>query len=136
MFYNNTLNNIFQHILTITYGHPVTLFISSHNISHHKYVQTTKDIFRTTKVQYRWNILNLLLFYNHIVSQILKNDYNYIVAQKKLGRPVFKQFLSELIFMIAHQGVMFYLNWKFTILFLIIPYTFAKWGIISLSLYW
>ena len=37
-----------------------TSYIPGHNLSHHKYLQTRKDIMRTSKMKYRWQSLNLL----------------------------------------------------------------------------
>src|SRR6478672_1573024 len=31
------LNRFFQVILTLTYGHPVSMFVPGHNLSHHKH---------------------------------------------------------------------------------------------------
>lgn len=45
-------------ILTLSYGHPSSSYVPGHNLSHHKYTQTTKDFMRTSKVKYRWNFLN------------------------------------------------------------------------------
>jgi fatty acid desaturase len=125
---------MFFYLLTCTYGHPVTGFISSHNMSHHRYTQSRKDVFRTTKVQYRWNFLNYILFYSDIAPQILKNDLKYLNAQRKLGRPIFWQFIREFIVLLAYQGVLLYLNWKLFLLFVFIPHTCAKLGIVNISI--
>lgn len=55
-FRNYHLNTLWNILLTHTYGHPVSTLIPGHNLSHHKYVQTPKDAFRTTRMRWRYFI--------------------------------------------------------------------------------
>ena len=55
-------NRVFQVVLTLTYGHPVSAFVPGHNLSHHKHTQTRRDVMRTTKVDLGWNLLSILAF--------------------------------------------------------------------------
>ena len=45
-------------LLTISYGHPSSTYVPGHNLSHHKYTQSEKDFMRTSKVNFKWNLLN------------------------------------------------------------------------------
>jgi fatty acid desaturase len=56
VFHQRWANRLFQVVLTLTYGHPVSAYVPGHNLSHHKYTQSNKDVMRTTKVQFRWNL--------------------------------------------------------------------------------
>ena len=56
------LNKVYQVVLTLTYGHPVSAYVPGHNLSHHKHTQSRRDVMRTTKTRYRWNLLNGLFF--------------------------------------------------------------------------
>src|SRR5256885_8586212 len=42
-------NRVFQVILTLTYGHPVSAYVPGHNLSHHRHTQSRKAVMRTTK---------------------------------------------------------------------------------------
>ena len=41
-FKNRTLETIWHHALSMTYGHPVSTFVPGHNLSHHRYSRPTK----------------------------------------------------------------------------------------------
>src|SRR5687767_8650180 len=56
VFHQRWLNRVFQCVLTLTYGHPVSAYVPGHNLSHHKHTQTRRDVMRTTKVRYRSNL--------------------------------------------------------------------------------
>src|SRR5690349_22194051 len=58
VFHQRWANRLFQAVLTLTYGHPVSAYVPGHNLSHHKYTQSRKDVMRTTKTRFRWNLLN------------------------------------------------------------------------------
>jgi fatty acid desaturase len=49
VFHPRWANRLFQVALTLTYGHPVSAYVPGHNLSHHKYTQSRKDVMRTTK---------------------------------------------------------------------------------------
>ena len=59
-FKSETHNRLFFLCLTLWQGASVTTYIPGHNLSHHKYLETRKDIMRTSKMKYRWQSLNLL----------------------------------------------------------------------------
>src|SRR2546427_2150332 len=39
IFGSRALNRLFQVVLTLTYGHPVSSFVPGHNLPHHRYTQ-------------------------------------------------------------------------------------------------
>ena len=51
VFRSRPLNRAFQVAVSLTYGHPVSMFVPGHNLSHHKYLQTAKDRMRTDKMR-------------------------------------------------------------------------------------
>ena len=42
-FLNAWHESVWRHMLSHTYGHPVSTFVSGHNLSHHRYTQTAMD---------------------------------------------------------------------------------------------
>ena len=71
VFHQRWLNRVFQVALTLTYGHPVSAYVPGHNLSHHKYTQTRRDVMRTSKLRYRWNLLNQILFFHTVSGAII-----------------------------------------------------------------
>ena len=53
---------------------------------------------------------------------------------RKLGRPIFWQFIREFAVLLTYQGILIYLNWKLFLLFVFIPHTVGKLGIVNISI--
>jgi fatty acid desaturase len=132
VFKNKIYNEIFEILLSISYGHPVSSFIPGHNKSHHVYTQTSKDAMRTTKLQYKWHLLNLLLFQQTVSPQILINDIKYITSQK--GTYFYKKAIREFRIVMLLNSLLFFLEFKKFFLLFHIPHLFAQWAIVSINM--
>lgn len=142
IFRSRVMNQIFQVLLTPTYGHPVSMFVPGHNLSHHKYMQTPKDRMRTDKMRFRWNLLNQLFFNFAVGPAIFKDNAAYVRLMKEKRPRWYHQFLLELAFygfflvgtiagMIATWGVVAGLiRW---VVFVFIPHQYAVWGISGIN---
>ena len=86
-FYNEQglANRLFYLMLTIWNGAPVTAYVPGHNLSHHKYLQTRRDIMRTNKVNFGSQALNIIAFFPSILGSIQSNDFKYMQAQRRKG---------------------------------------------------
>lgn len=126
-------NRVFQVVLTLTYGHPVSAYVPGHNLSHHKYTQSPRDVMRTTKVRYRWNLLNGLLFQVRVVRDILPADMRYFKAMYRRNPPWFRQMLIESFVFLGSMGLLLALDWKKFVLYVLIPHQYAAWGIVSMN---
>ncbi|KAK8130835.1 hypothetical protein PG984_007273 [Apiospora sp. TS-2023a] len=134
VFWKSWLNNCYQICLSLQYGFPVSVFVPGHNLSHHKYPQQARDIMRTTKVHYNWNLLNGLLFFWHVVLTGGDEDAQYFAAQARLNRPIARQRRREEIFVWGAMAVLLLLDWRRWIWFALLPQFYAKWSILSLNL--
>jgi fatty acid desaturase len=134
VFKQRGLNRLFQIALTMTYGHPVSAFVPGHNLSHHKHTQTRRDVMRTTKVRYRWNLLNGLLFLAHVGPGIMKGENEYFAAMRKRSPVWFRQLITEFGVLYAAYAVLAYIDWKAFLLFVFLPHKYAAWGIITINL--
>lgn len=128
------LNKLFQIVLTCTYGHPVTCFVPGHNLSHHHHTQQPEDLMRTTKLRFKWHLLNGLFFFLRIGVDMLGTEGAYFEVQKKRGHPIYKQMIREKTCLYTMYAVLAILNWKKFLVFCILPHTFAKFCIITLNL--
>ncbi|WP_437496840.1 fatty acid desaturase family protein [Sorangium sp. So ce1099] len=133
VFRRRWMNRAFQIALTLTYGHPVSAYVPGHNLSHHKYTQSRRDVMRTTKVRYRWNLLNGLLFMSRVVRDILPADMRYFKAMYRRNPPWFRQMLLESAVFLGAMGVLLALDWKKFILYVLIPHQYAAWGIVTMN---
>ncbi|MBM4393967.1 MAG: fatty acid desaturase, partial [Deltaproteobacteria bacterium] len=93
IFRHRSLNKLFQVVLTQTYGHPVSTFVPGHNLSHHRFTETARDVMRTTKVRYRWHLLNLLLFFPKVAKGITRGEWAYIKRMRTEKPRWFRQLL-------------------------------------------
>lgn len=65
VFHSVALQKVFQLLLTVAYGQPCSVYQPAHNRSHHRHTGTRQDLMRSTKLQYRWNFLNIALSKEH-----------------------------------------------------------------------
>ena len=82
--YNSSMANKFvQMLLTLTYGHPVSSYVPGHNLSHHKYTQSKKDVMSSYLVNSKYHSWNLLSFQPKVGLSVMQSDFRYIMFQKK-----------------------------------------------------
>lgn len=127
-------NNIWQFVLSLSYGFPVSTLIPGHNLSHHKYTQGPKDVIRTTKMRWSYNLFNLLFFIPTVMMPIQIQDGKYLNVQRKLGRPIFWQSLRELTLFAVINAAFCFWDWQSFICLILLPQLFAKVAIISINL--
>jgi fatty acid desaturase len=133
VFRKRAWNRIFQLVLTPTYGHPVSMFVPGHNLSHHKYLQQPKDRMRTDKMRFRWNFLNQLTFAWVVGGPITRDNFEYAAAMRTRKPRWFLQLCLEMGVFLLFIGVTLALSWKKFILFVLIPHQYAAWGIMGVN---
>lgn len=133
IFTNRWLNKAFQVVLTLTYGHPVSSYVSGHNLSHHMYMQQDRDVMRTTKVNYRWHLMNLLAFVPTVGGAVTKGDFAFAKIMRKQRPRWFRQFAVEAIVLVVVTVALFILDWRKALLYWYVPHLWAAWGIIAIN---
>jgi len=133
IFKQRWMNKVFQHVLSFCYGHAVSAFVPGHNFSHHKYTQREKDVMRTTKMRWRWNFLNQLLFFHTMLPDIMRDEQRFVNAMRKERPAWFWQYWTEMIIFLATQLALLYLNWKAFIILVFIPHHYGVWGIVGVN---
>ncbi len=133
MWRNKTLNRFTQVLLTVTYGHPVSSYVPGHNLSHHRHTQTNKDLMRTHKLRFRWNLLNQIFFGWVVGPPILKANIEFVRRTRHKRPKWFRQFLVEAAVYFGYLGTMLALDWKLFLLLVVIPHQYAAWGIMGIN---
>lgn len=135
VFDNTFLNRIYRTLLTIWQGGPVSTYESGHNKTHHIYLETDKDPMRCTKVQYSWDILNVLLFFVSTMPEIVENDNKYIYKAYIESNWMFlSYFLIEFIVHIYFMGICTYVYGVYkTLIVYMVPTLCGKSMIITLN---
>jgi fatty acid desaturase len=133
VFKSRPLNSIFQIALSLTYGHPVSMFVPGHNLSHHKYTQQPRDRMRTDKLRFRWNLLNQLFFSMVVGPVIFRDNARFAKAMRQRNPKWYRQFVFELVVYIGFLAVLAALDWRKFIVFVMIPHQYAAWGIMGIN---
>lgn len=128
-------NKIVQLLLTLTYGHPVSSYVPGHNLSHHKYTQSKRDVMSSYLVRGKCHAWNFIRFQPSVSLSVLQSDFRYIMYQKERGNWMFvSQAMRELAFLIVTQAALLY-NGGFSKWFVLfyVPHFFAQYTIVTLS---
>jgi len=134
VFHQRWANRAFQVVLTLTYGHPVSAYVPGHNLSHHKHTQSRRDVMRTSKTRFRYNLFNGMFFMSRVGKDIFRADMRYFKAMYRRNPPWFRQMLVEATIFIGSMGALIVLDWKKFLLYVLIPHQYAAWGIITMNL--
>ncbi len=134
IFTSRPLNRVFQVVLTLTYGNPVSSYVPGHNLSHHKHTQSRRDVMRTSKTRHRWHLLNGLFFIVHVAPAILKGDQRYFKAMFKRNPPWAWQMALEWVVLHGCYVALLVLDWKKFLFYVFLPHKYAAWGIITMNL--
>ena len=135
IFKKRGFNRFFQMILSLSYGHPVSAYVSGHNYSHHKHTQSYRDNIRTTKINFRWNFLNQLLFFYRMGGDILTNEIRFAKLMRKEKPKWFRQYMNEFYLVFGIKILLLIVDWQKCLFVLILPHQYAVWGVIGTN-YW
>lgn len=133
-FRSEWLNQIFFMVLSLNFGHTPAVYVPGHNLSHHRNLQTRKDIFRTTRMKFKWNFLNWLLYMPSCLGSIQDNDTNYFNAQKRKDRPIYHQLRREVFYFVAVQLILVLIDARKWFWVFWLPHMMGKYLIMSIGM--
>ena len=133
IFRGRAANRVLQVVLSLTYGSAVSAFVSGHNLSHHKFTQSPRDVMRTTKVRHAWNLPNLFEFVVRVGIAIAKADRQYASAMRRRLPTWYRQYVLENAAVLGVTALLLVLDWRKALLYWLIPHVYAAWGIISMN---
>ena len=125
------LEQLWRVVLTIGYGHPCQTFLSGHNLSHHRFTQTTRDPMRTTKVRFQWHFLNLLLFQPMVAGDVFRQDLRFLRMSTGPSRATYAAQIAALLIL---RLTLLSLDVRRTLVLVFAPCLFAQWGIVTMNL--
>jgi fatty acid desaturase len=133
VFKQRWLNKVFQVWVSLSYGFPISDYVPGHNLSHHRFTQQREDVMRTTRVNFSWNLLNLLFFMPAVTPGILRGNAMFKEVMGPRAAPWKRQLLIEGIIVWSVKIGCLILDWQKTLLYVFIPHIFANWGIVSVN---
>jgi fatty acid desaturase len=128
------MNSLWQVVLTLTYGHPVASYVPGHNLSHHQHTESRRDVMRTDKARFRYNLFNLMFFTASISGSIMGAEWGYAKWSFRRRPRWARQLLFEAVVLIAVVVALFALDWRKALLYVVVPWQYAAWGIVTMNL--
>jgi len=136
VFKKRWMNRVFQVWLSLSYGFPISEYLPGHNLSHHKFTQLKEDVMRTSKVSFRWNLLNLALFFFYVAPAVTAGNYRYRRAMRATHPAWNRQLTLEIVAVWGVKAALLIVNWRLALLYCILPHLFALWGITTVNFLW
>jgi fatty acid desaturase len=133
IFKRRWMNQLMQVWISLSYGFPISEYVPGHNLSHHKFMQQREDVMRTTKVNFRWNLLNFLLFFFVVGPGVTAGNYRYKKVMKERLPSWNRQLWVEIIAVWGVKVALLLVDWRKALLFVIVPHLFAVWGITTVN---
>jgi fatty acid desaturase len=134
VFRSRGLNKALGFALSLAYGFAVSDYIPGHNLSHHRYTQTRRDVMRTSKAPFRWHLLNLLFFFFCVALDVIAANGRYVAEARDRHRTWLRQRNLEVALVWTVKIALLILDWKRALLFVGIPHVGAVWGITTVNL--
>ena len=134
VFHRRWMNSAFQIWVSLSYGFPISDYIPGHNLSHHRFLQAREDVMRTSKVRFRWNLLNLLAFPFAVSPSILKGNRRY--GKLKGSAAWRRQLHLEMVVVWGVKVALFALDWRKALCFVLVPHLVANLGIVGINFLW
>lgn len=133
---SRTLNNVTQVALSLAYGFPVTEYIPGHNLSHHRYLETRRDVMRTSKVRFHWNWINLMLFFPIVGIDVIRANAAYARFARGKNKSWDRQHGIETAATWGVTAALALVDWKRALTVVLFPHLFAVWGITTVNFLW
>ncbi len=135
IFHSKTMNKIMQYVLSVAYGYSVSAFVPGHNFSHHKELETPKDIMRSSKARFKWHLLNQLFFFFIVTRGAAKYEFKWAAKMRTEKPEWFRQWLVESVMVFAVKLAMLYVNWQAALIFIWLPHFYALWALLGVNLW-
>jgi fatty acid desaturase len=136
VFTKRWMNRAFQVWVSLSYGYPISEYIPGHNLSHHRYTQMREDVMRTSKVRFRWNLLNLLFFFPAVTPSILRGNARFKRLRGAKATAWRRQFLLEAVVVWSVKVALLLLDWRKALVLMVLPHAFANFGIVTINFLW
>jgi fatty acid desaturase len=127
------LNRATRVVLSLTYGFPVSEYIPGHNLSHHRYTQQRRDVMRTSKVRFSWNLANILAFFSSVAFDVMRANTRYTGFAKERRPDWYTERNVQAVAAWGLKIALLLVDWKKALLFVFVPHLGAVWGITTVN---
>jgi fatty acid desaturase len=88
---------------------------------------------RTSKLRFRWNLLNQLLFLPGVALAITRAENAYTLWARKRRPRWFRQFVLESAVFYGVYAALLLTDWRRFLIYVWIPHLYAAWGIVGIN---
>ena len=125
------LNLLTDWWLTVFYGMPIFAWIPTHNRNHHRYNNKMDDVTRTYRHSESNDFVSLIQYpsisgYNQMRESVIP----YMKELKAKNKQQYYENLGQLAALVLWLAVFFTLNWKYALLFVLIPQQVSQFMVI------
>ena len=131
-FANRLAERAFRVALTILSGSPTSLYVPGHNESHHRHLETEKDMMRTSRMKYDSDALNLLLFAPTVIPDVIRNERAFMRAKR--GSDLHRRYVTESTCYHCLLVLLCVANWRKALRVYVVPTLVGKACIITLNM--
>jgi fatty acid desaturase len=132
-FVPRSLNKGFGVLISLAMGIPATTIVAMHNYNHHVYNNHDEDHVRVSVVNFRWNLLNLLLFPFVAVFHYLPAKRRDLRAWKTERPQLHRQIWLERLILYPVLLTLAILGPLETLLYIVLPQLYGQWGILAIN---
>jgi len=133
-FRDTSWNSGFELWLSVLTAHPCSGIITSHNELHHGRNNTDADFVRCSLVRYRSNLLNFLMFFFVSLKAMYQNKPSDLREWRGKRSQLYRQAIAERILVYVSMVVVLFFDWRSTLQYLIAPWLFAQWFLVTINL--
>lgn len=134
VFRDRIWNSIFQLLLMFGSGQPPTGILTAHNERYHGQPDSEHDFVRTSLVRSRWNFINLLVFPFLSVATMIREKPDALKHWKSARPRLYRQALLERSVFYSVMSLLLFLDWRATLLFLVLPWIGAQFMLVGVNL--
>ncbi len=127
---NKWMNVLTDNWLTIFYGFPIFGWIPTHNINHHKYINTEPDYTKTYRYSEKNNLLTLLTYPSISGFFQQKAIKEYLKSLKTKDRERYYLSWLQILVLVTWILAALAINWKNALVFIIIPQQVSMFAVL------
>jgi fatty acid desaturase len=130
------LNRVTRIVVSVAYGFAINEYVPGHNLSHHRYTQQRRDVMRTSKVRFAWNLANLLMFFPVVARDVLAANARYVRVARASRPRWYRERCVQLAVTWGLTAALLVLDWRKALLLFVLPHVGAAWGITTVNFLW
>jgi fatty acid desaturase len=132
-FVSRSLNKAFGVLISWAIGVPATAIIPMHNFNHHVHNNHPEDFGRASIVQFRWNLLNVLLYPFVAIAGYLPSKSRELRQWRTTRPQLYRQLMLERIALYSTCIGLLVIRPIDALIYFAVPYLFGQWAILAVN---